>query len=324
MGRLCNVPTAGSVPWEGEPEATARSREPLPSPGEEVVVRRGAVTLSGFLLTPDRPGPHPAAVLIHGSGPTSVRAYWRPPTFPFWKDIAEFLVAKGLAVAAFDKPGAGLSTGDWRVQSFEERARDVLAVIDYLASRPDVRADRIGVVGHSQGGWIAQMVAARYPEKVAFVVTLAGPAIPVVEQVLDDLEGVWRCRGEPAGLARVKRRALGLLLRIYARAGRVWRMGYLGRVLSYAPREDLLRVSQPFLALFAGNDRLVHAEKNARLLRQYLERSKSPAWFIEVVPGANHLFRPSDFCEARVERRWVDGFWEALNKPEFWQHVLEA
>lgn len=203
MGHLYTVPTAGSAPWEGEREATARSLEPLPCPGEEVLVRRGAVTLSGFLLTPDRPGPHPAAVLIHGSGPTSVRAYWRPPTFPFWKDIAEFLG-------------------------------------------------------------------------------------------------------------------------IYARMGRVWRMGYLGRVLSYAPREDLLQVSQPFLALFAGNDRLVHAEKNARLLRQHLERSKSPAWFIEVVPGANHLFRPSDFCEARVERRWVDGFWEALNKPEFWRHVLEA
>ena len=83
-------------------------QEPLPFPGEEVFVRRGAVTLSGFVLTPDRPGSQPAAVLIHGSGPTSVREYWRPPAFPFWKDIAQFLVAKGLAVLAFDKPGVGL------------------------------------------------------------------------------------------------------------------------------------------------------------------------------------------------------------------------
>ena len=75
-------------------------QEPLPFPGEEVFVRRGAVTLSRFLLTPDRPGSQPAAVLIHGSGPTSVREYWRPP--------AQFLVAKGLAVLAFDKPGVGL------------------------------------------------------------------------------------------------------------------------------------------------------------------------------------------------------------------------
>lgn len=299
-------------------------RDCLPSPGEEVLVRRGAVTLSGFLLTPDRPGPYPAAVLIHGSGPTSVRAYWRPPAFPFWKDIAEFLVAKGFAVLAFDKPGVGLSTGDWRVQSFEDRARDVLAVIEYLASRGDVRADRIGVLGHSQGGWIAQRVAARHRERVAFVATLAGPAIPVLEQVLDDLETLWRCRGNAAGVARWKRRVLALPLRAYAGVGRVWPVGYLARILHYAPHEDLRRITQPFLALFAGNDRLVHPEKNARLLRRYLEASRSPAWFVKVVPGANHLFRPSDLCETRVERRWADGFWDALDEPGFWRRVLDA
>jgi len=311
-------------PSGSEPRAARSSQEGLPSPGEEVTLRSGAVTLSGFLLTPDRPGPHPAAVLIHGSGPTSVREYWRPPVFPFWKDIAQFLVGKGLAVLAFDKPGVGLSTGDWRLQSFEDRARDVLAVIDYLASRGDVRADRIGVVGHSQGGWIAQMVAARHPGRVAFVVTLAGPAIPVVEQVLDDLETLWRCRGASAGIARWKRRALAVPLRAYAGLGRVWPVDYLARILHHAPREDLRRIAQPFLALFAGNDRLVYAEKNVRLLRRYLEQSRSPAWFVAVVPGANHLFRPSDLCETRVERRWADGFWDALNEPEFWRHVLDA
>lgn len=216
------------------------------------------------------------------------------------------------------------ATGDWRAQSFEDRAQDVLTVIDDLASRGDVRADRIGVVGHSQGGWIAQMVAARHPGKVAFAITLAGPAIPVVEQVLDDLETLWRCRGDSAGVARWKRRALAVALRAYAGVGRLRPVGYLGRILHHAPRDDLIRVSQPFLALFAGNDRLVYAEKNARLLRQYLEESRSPAWFVAVVPGANHLFRPSDLCETRVERRWADGFREALDEPEFWKHVLDA
>jgi len=56
-------------------------------------------------------------------------------------------------------------------------------------------------------------------------------------------------------------------------------------------------------------------------MRKYLEQTESTSWSIEIVPGANHAFMPSDFCELNVERRWADGFWEAFNNETFWSLV---
>jgi len=56
-------------------------------------------------------------------------------------------------------------------------------------------------------------------------------------------------------------------------------------------------------------------------MRKYLEQTESTSWSIEIVPGANHAFMPSDFCESDVERRWADGFWEAFNNETFWSLV---
>jgi pimeloyl-ACP methyl ester carboxylesterase len=115
--------------------------------------------------------------------------------FPFWKDIAEFLVARDYAVLLFDEPGVHESTGDWRRQSFDDRAEEVIAAVLQLAARDDIDPSRIGLIGHSQGGWIAQIAAARHPEEIAFLILLAGPAVSVKQQIRDDAENNWTCRG---------------------------------------------------------------------------------------------------------------------------------
>lgn len=290
---------------------------------EEVVFPSGGETLSGVLMLPEGPGgPLPAFAMLHGSGSSSIREALTE-SFPFWLDVADFLLAKGYAVLAFDKAGVGRSTGDWRTRSFEDRAEEAIAAIEYLRSRPEVDGSRIGLIGHSQGGYIAQLAAARAPTQVAFVISLAGPAVSVKEQILDDMEANWLCSGNPAWLAAARRAGMQLVLGAYQLFSHVASIGYLSRIINYDPGRDLERISQPMLAIFAENDRLVRADKNARLLETHLRRSSSRAWFIRKVPGANHFFRPSGFCGGPSEQpwRWADGFWEALGAEEFWRAV---
>ena len=288
---------------------------------QEIRFQSRSDTLSGFLILPEGSGPFPAFVVIQGSGPASIRTSWQPGHFPFWKDIAEELVRRGFAVLAFDKPGVGDSTGDWRTQSFADLAQNVKDAIAFLRSHPAIDGKRIGVIGHSQGGWIAQMVAARAPDEVAFVISLAGPSISVREQILDDLEGKWRCSGHSGPARSVSRWAVGVGLGMYELVSRVKSFGYLGHIIGYEPGPDMKRIRQPMLAIFAGNDRLVYPDKNAALVRQYLTEAGNEHWVVEIVPQANHWFQQSDFCEAETQDRWADGFWKAFGNEAFWKAV---
>ncbi|HEY1750234.1 MAG TPA: alpha/beta fold hydrolase [Caulobacteraceae bacterium] len=129
----------------------------------------GDVTLKGTLCIPRTPGRHPAAVLVHGSGPET---RWGTSRY-----IAGQLARAGVAALVYDKRGAGESGGDWRTSAFEALARDALAAVDLLRARPDIDAAHIGIVGHSQGGVIAPLAATLAPDKVSFIVaedTFAG------------------------------------------------------------------------------------------------------------------------------------------------------
>src|SRR5262249_1329567 len=116
----------------------------------------------GTLCMPRSPGRHEAVVILQGSGSES---RWGTNRF-----IADQFARSNIAALVYDKRGSGLSTGDWRSSSYDDLANDVLAGIDLLASRLDVDPRRIGLHGHSEGGIIAAMVAARAASKIAFVV----------------------------------------------------------------------------------------------------------------------------------------------------------
>jgi pimeloyl-ACP methyl ester carboxylesterase len=143
---------------------------------EQVTFANGEVRLAGVLLLPPGPGPHPALVFVHGSGPGTRGQY------PF---EADRFARQGIAVLAFDKRGAGESTGNWRLADFDVLAEDVLAGVHYLRQDRRIRADKIGLWGISQAGWIIPLAAAG-SEEVAFIVPVSGGAVTPAEQE------VWR------------------------------------------------------------------------------------------------------------------------------------
>ncbi|RMG46776.1 MAG: alpha/beta hydrolase [Acidobacteria bacterium] len=161
-----------------EPPKLSRPQEPRPPyPYRTADVRfpsSEGVTLAGTLTLPPGEGPHPAAVLLSGSGPQD-----RDETVfghrPFLV-LSDALTRRGIAVLRFDDRGVGASTGDFAAATSEDFARDAAAAVAFLRGQKTIDPARIGLVGHSEGALVAAMTAAER-EDVAFVVLIAGPGV---------------------------------------------------------------------------------------------------------------------------------------------------
>ena len=158
-------------------------KPPYPYKEEEVNFENSeaGVTLAGTLTLPRTGGPFPAAVLITGSGPQD-----RDETIfnhkPF-KVIADYLTRQGIAVLRYDDRGTAKSTGNFATATSLDFASDAKAAIRFLESRPEIDPKHVGLIGHSEGGLIAPMVASTFSD-VAFIVLLAGPSLPGTEIII--------------------------------------------------------------------------------------------------------------------------------------------
>lgn len=136
-------------------------------------------TLAGTLTIPDTneygAGPFPTAVLITGSGPQD-RDESLLGHKPFLV-IADYLTRHGITVMRYDDRGTAQSSGTFSGATSADFATDVVAVMDFLKTQSDVDADRIGLIGHSEGGLIAPTVVTM-TDDIAFLVLLAGPGVP--------------------------------------------------------------------------------------------------------------------------------------------------
>jgi pimeloyl-ACP methyl ester carboxylesterase len=147
---------------------------------EEVTFHNGDVTLAGVVKVPVTVGPHPAVVLIHGSGAGSREQL---------TILAHFFVHEGFAVLSFDKRGCGASTGDWRRADFDDLAGDILAGVEFLQEYRNIYPKQVGLWGISQGGWIAPL-SASFSKEIAFIISHSGPGVTPAQQELYRLENL--------------------------------------------------------------------------------------------------------------------------------------
>ena len=181
------------------PRRPQEPTEPFPYDVEEVTYSNGDVTLAATITTPKGPGPFPGAVLITGSG-----AQDRDETLlghkPFLV-LADHLTRNGIAVLRADDRGVGGSTGDPMVATSEDYATDALASLEFLRSRSNVAKARVGLIGHSEGGMIAPMVASR-SDAPAFAVLLAGTGVSGAEILSLQQRLILKANGAPDGMVR--------------------------------------------------------------------------------------------------------------------------
>lgn len=253
----------------------------------------------GKLAATLHPADAPVAVLVHGSGPGDRQAL---------HTYVQLLHSRGFAVLAYDKPGCGGSSGDWRAQTLHDRGAEVRAVVAALG---DDR--RVVLVGGSQGGWVS-LIAAAGRDDVAAVVTMSGPGVSVAEQELyriaTDLPRAGFAPDDVAAAVAFLQRRVDAVT-----AGRPveeiraseepyddapWRaevgettleeLVFEARAYGYDPAADLRAVRCPLLGIWGGADTIVPV---ARSVERYLANMADthPLSTLVVVPNADHRLR---------------------------------
>ncbi len=282
--------------------------------------------LAGTLTIPAGPGPHPAVILISGSGSQD-----RDETIfghkPFLV-LADHLTRRGVAVLRVDDRGVGGSSGSTLGSTSKDFANDVITGIKFLQKQPEIDGRRIGLVGHSEGGLIAPLVASKSKD-VACIVLLAGPALPGAKLLNLQLEALLRAAGKSAAdierQSQVHRKLLELvvgdaddealrdaarkLIRIQlemsgepeppaemldaqteqalAQVKTPWMRWFL----KHDPREVLEKVKCPVLALIGSLDLQVPPKENLPEIEHALQKAGNASATVKELPGLNHLFQ---------------------------------
>lgn len=295
---------------------------------EEVVTfhNDGAgIKLAGTLTLPKKDGVFPAVALITGSGPQN-RDEELMGHKPFLI-IADFLTRNGIAVLRFDDRGTASSEGDFKTATTNDFATDVNAAVEYLITRKEIDKKKIGLIGHSEGGIIAPIVAGSSKD-VSFIVLLAGTGIPGDQLLLMQQELI----GKASGISEFDRqKAKGINSTVFgmvkkydsneqliteltnylkqelkdspekpknisdddfvkAQVGQIvtpWMLNFI----KYNPAPALSKVKCPVLALNGEKDLQVPPKENLEAIKDALAKGGNKKLTALELPGLNHLFQ---------------------------------
>ena len=217
--------------------------------------------------------------------------------------LAGRLADAGILAVRFDKRGFGQSGGRPESATLTDYAEDVRAVVKWVADRKDVDGKRIALVGHSEGAWVGMLAAGR-EDKVAALVTLAGPATTGGELILEQQQTALSTM-ELSAEERESRVALQRQIQGAVITGKGWETipaamrrqadtPWFQSVLQFDPAQTIKRVKQPLLLVHGALDQQVpvaHAERLADLARK---DSKSKSVELVIVKGVNHLLTPAE------------------------------
>ena len=306
---------------KGEKETLqARPQDPKPPfnyLAEEVsfVNEKDGNTLTGTLTVPAGEGPFPAMVLVSGSGQQN-RDEELMNHRPFWV-IADYCARHGIAVLRYDDRGIGGSTGEVENATSMDFSYDAEAAFDFLRKQKHINASQVGILGHSEGGIINFMVSARRP-KVAFLVSLAGPAVSGIEVLKEQQAAILRASGmteeavqfssntnarlfdiieasntreEADTLLRQLLKSWGYNEELTEQTVGELTMPWMYYFLKYDPKEAIVKTDCPALLLNGSKDLQVLATQNLPAYERIIADYGKTNLTLRELPDLNHLFQ---------------------------------
>lgn len=304
---------------EGRNARPQDPKEPFDYAVEEVVFENTAANLklAGTLTLPKNKKMAAVAIMITGSGPQD-RDESLLGHKPFWV-IADHLTSQGIAVLRFDDRGVGASTGDFSKATSADFATDVEAAIAYLKTRKEIDPKKIGLIGHSEGGLIAPMVAANNKE-VAFIVSMAGTGMAGKDLLPEQVRLISAAAGETKEKVKkayeltkkacklvAKEKDLeelkGKLRKVYEEsdeeqsteeieaAVKQYTSVWFRFFMKYNPQDDYKKVKCPVLAINGSLDLQVPADANLAGIQKALKKAKNKDVTTTKLDKLNHLFQ---------------------------------
>lgn len=263
----------------------------------------GHIIKGRLLLPQNRTGKVPVILFFVGSGGSSSYA-------TDYKNFLQFFLKTPLqneqvGFLFFDKRGVGESEGKWQETDFLQRALDGKNAALHIKDHPDIDAERIFVVGHSQGGWIVQVCLSEYPDVFAGGISMAGPTFDVKKQLINDYQSGFICNKnlDPDKAYRKARRHVNRDLSIVSLFPLQEDWKQLKVIKRFDSRPYLEKIRQPILMLFAENDRLVNPAWSMESLERLFPNGLPDNFTVHISEGENHSFQTSPFC---YKGKWSD------------------
>ena len=300
-------------------------KPPFPYATTDVTVESvPGVRLAGTLTMPNGPGPFPAVVFVTGSGAQD-RDEALMGHRPFLV-IADYLARHGIASFRYDDRGVAKSTGSFDNATSADFSQDAEAAVHYLMHVKGIASNHVGIIGHSEGGMIGPMVAARSRD-VAFLVLMSGPGVPGDSILLLQGRLIAIATGTPEAAAERATKSQRLLLEAVAQSrdslDAVKRLAkakdsilatvpddrraaaeaqidqgtaqllspWFRYFVRYDPRPVLRQVRVPVLALGGSLDLQVPARENLAAIDTALRAGGNRDYRVEELPKLNHLFQ---------------------------------
>ena len=281
------------------------------------------ITLAGTLTYPNGGSNCPVAILLTGSG-----AQDRDEALfgqkPFLR-IADRLSANGIAVLRFDDRGVAQSEGDFSTATSYDFVTDAQAAYEYLKNHPGIDSEKIGMVGHSEGGNLAVMVAAEN-KNIAFVIMLAGSTLPGDNILCLQSAAITRAHGMPedfietdskmrSGIFSIiksepdNEKASALITEYvnglpgYSEDHKKMTIDgfvkgalnpWMRAFLSLDPAPYLAKLTCPVVAFWGSKDLQVPAKENIDALAKVIYKYKKNNFSIVTIDGLNHLFQNAE------------------------------
>lgn len=341
---------------KGEASRPKRPQEPqppFPYRSEEVTVRneRDEINLAGTLTLPEKGTKFPAVVMVTGSGAQN-RDEEIMGHKPFFV-IADYLTRNGIAVLRCDDRGTAASQGTHATATNEDFATDTEAMVNYLRSRKEINAKKIGIIGHSAGGIIAFIVAKKDPS-IAFVVSLAGAGVRGDSLMLKQVELISKSQGMPDAvwqgmkpsirnryailqqtdktpeelqkelyadvtktMSPEQLKDLNTIQQLSAQISSMTSPWYL-HFMRYDPAQDLKKLKCPVLALNGEKDIQVDAAMNLAAIQERITGNGNKNVTVKAYPNLNHLFQT---CEKGTLAEY--GQLEETINPEVLKDIIE-
>ena len=313
-------------------------KEPFPYIVQDVSIRNETadITLDGTLTMPEGDGPFPLAILISGSGRQN-RDSDILGHKPFHV-IADHLAKNGVAVIRYDDRGVSKSTGTFSKATTEDLAQDAEAVFSYAETLDKIDKSKVGIIGHSEGGMIAPWIASRN-SKVDFIISLAGPGVPISDLMTYQNVSILTQSGmSEEGLQTTKESLPKIYALVnqdkepseifdtlisevhtyydalpekdqkllapnkasyYMQLSQSFFSPWFRYFLAYDPTSTWEKVTCPVLAINGSEDIQVSPNENIEAIKRHLAKAGNKNVNTKIFDGLNHLMQPCVACDLR-------------------------